>query len=343
MNSTKDLSFDGRHLRTAPVPSAAVCASMRLLLVLLAVGSMTACAASLPSGGAPQPGTYVQPTPFYFNVFQRDYRVHVPRGYDGSRAFPLVVVIHGAFSSGKEMERCTGFSQLADREGFVALYPNGIGLFGWLRHWNSGHCCAKAREAGVDDVGFLDGVIRDATERLNIDMHRIYVAGHSNGGMMTYRYVAERSESIAAAAVVAGTIGGKPSADEPEWRIPKPVRPVPMIILHGTADKRIPYAGGPDPAGSEMTWISAADSARFWADCNGCPTPPVEKAMNGGRVRTDTWAPCSNDISTQLYTLNGWGHAWPGPHFKDHADPYPGDDFDAAALIWHFFSDYRCP
>jgi len=43
----------------------------------------------------------------------------------------------------------TGWSDLADREGFVVLYPEGIGLLGYLQHWNAGHCCGRARSPGM--------------------------------------------------------------------------------------------------------------------------------------------------------------------------------------------------
>lgn len=330
-----DLSYTGPNARRPA--SQAVPIGRFIMCGLMGMALLPACATSLPSGQAPRPGTYEQATEFRFNGFRRTYLLHVPEGCDGSRPVPLVMAVHGAFSSAGEMERFTGFSRMADREGFVALYPNGIGLFGWLRHWNSGHCCAKAREAGIDDVGFLDAVLADVTGRLNIDAERIYLAGHSNGGMMTYRYAAERSGRIAAAAVVAGTIGGKPSAAEPEWRVPDPGSLVPIIAFHGTADPSVPYEGGPDLRGRGLTWISADASAQFWADRNGCPSPPSATTLYDGRVQVMTWRPCSGGATTTLYKLNGWGHAWPGPYFKGEKEPYPGDDFDAAAIIWDFF------
>ena len=70
-----------------------------------------------------------------------------------------MIVIHGAFSTAREMERMSGFSRLADREGFIVVYPNGIGLLGYLQHWNVGQCCGKAAKDGVDDLGFVRAVV----------------------------------------------------------------------------------------------------------------------------------------------------------------------------------------
>ena len=55
------------------------------------------------------------------------------------------------------------------------------------------------------------------------------MVGFSNGGMLTYRFAAERGDFLAAAAPMAASIGGRPSEDLPEWRIPEPVRPIPII------------------------------------------------------------------------------------------------------------------
>jgi len=76
------------------------------------------------------------------------------------------LALHGAFGTAGTMERQSGFSELADREGFVVAYPNGIGLFGHLQHWNAGHCCGRAEMDRVDDVGFLRYVIRDVSSRV---------------------------------------------------------------------------------------------------------------------------------------------------------------------------------
>ena len=70
--------------------------------------------------------------------------------------------------------------ELADREGFVVVYPQGIGLLGMFRHWNSGHCCGKARKTGIDDVAFVLSVVDDVASKLRIDRTRLYVTGFSN-------------------------------------------------------------------------------------------------------------------------------------------------------------------
>ena len=304
------------------------------LIFLLLLG----CAASLPDKGNPVPGTYSQVMDMRVGLFRRSYVVHVPKSYDGTKAVPLVVLLHGAFGTAEGMAQKTGFNRLADREGFVAVYANGMTLFGWLQHWNGGHCCGRAHAIQLDDVAYLEKVIREVRDHLHIDQHRIYVVGNSNGGMLAHRFAAERSELIAAAAVVAGTLGGKPSGEKAEWRPPAPREPTSIIVIHGKADRKIPYNGGLDPTtDSGRTHISVEESVRFWVNHNRCNREPTVDRLFNGRVVRKTWGNGCAPARVSLYALEGWGHLWPGPHVTVTPRENPVKNFDAAEIIWHFF------
>jgi poly(3-hydroxybutyrate) depolymerase len=103
----------------------------------------------------------------------------------------------------RTQDRRSGWSRLADREGFI-VYPEGIGILGFLQHWNAGHCCGKAVEDNWNDVAFIEAAIDGTCRQYAVDKRRIYMIGFSNGGMMTYRFAAERSSLLAAAASVSG-------------------------------------------------------------------------------------------------------------------------------------------
>ena len=200
----------------------------------------TACAPSLRPGRAEGKKTYNITLDRRFDNYRRSYLIHIPKGYNPEKAMPLVVVIHGAFDTATGIEKISGFSELADRENFAVLYPEGIGILGFLQHWNAGHCCGKAADDNWDDVGFIAAAIQDASERIKIDPDRIYMVGFSNGGMLTHRFAAERGDLLAAAAPMAASIGGKPSTDAPEWHIPKPKAPMALIAFHGQDDDDVP-------------------------------------------------------------------------------------------------------
>jgi len=319
---------------------------MRCRLFLLAVIStsvlLTACMPRLPSPGkTAQPGTYLVPTEIRTGNFKRDYHVHIPPAYDGSRALPMVVVVHGAFDNAKGMAKFTGFSALADRENFIVLYPNGIGILGYLQHWNAGHCCGKAQADQIDDVGVVTTVIEDAVSRLNVDRNRIFMLGFSNGGMFAYRFAAERGEMLAGFAALAASIGSRTPEMQSEWQMPAPTRPIPLLIMHGTADHSVPFHGKQSQrSGQPRFYQSVAQSGAFWRSNNGCGESEPPQGLSNGSVTLTKWSDCAGKAPVWLYVLQDWEHIWPGPYFTDKLeDPHPLKGFDAAEIIWDFFKD----
>jgi len=309
--------------------------------VLLALGAF-GFAAAAPEGPL-GPGTHKVVTDVRVGGIRRSYLVHVPPGHDGTTPLPVLVALHGAFSGARRLEAESGFSRLADREGFVVVYPNGIGLFSLFRHWNSGHCCGKARRMGLDDVGFVLDVVAEVAQRVPLDLQRLYLTGHSNGGMLAHRIAAERAESIAALAVVSGTIGGRPSPDEPEWVLPAPRGAVPVLLIHGRADEHVPYDGGRGrQSKGKSSTISVERSVGLWTAADGCSgAPGIERSLDG-RVERKRWGDCTSGAEVELVTLEGWGHDWPGGR---HLARLPADDplrgFDAAGAIWSFLTRQR--
>jgi polyhydroxybutyrate depolymerase len=271
--------------------------------------------------------------------WQRSYRVHIPADYVAGEARPLVVIVHGAFSSSKSMEKESGFSALADREGFIAVYPDGIGIFGLLQHWNAGHCCGKAAADNVDDVGFIARVIEHVMGYTTVNGNRIYMVGYSNGAMLTHRFAAERPELLAAAAPLAGAIGSATGPNALQWQMPDAPPGLPIIMIHGLRDQTIPY--GPAAPGDPSTarrYSSVDDASRYWSSRNGCAQHDRSHDTPNTGVSVDTWSDCDKNATVQLLTLTDWGHRWPGDYFTGRAGPkgaYYG--FDAAKIIWSFF------
>lgn len=310
-----------------------------IVLALLYSG----CTTSLPKNNPAGPKTYKNAMDIRIMGARRTYLVHIPPEYDPGEQLPLVVVIHGAFDTAGGMEKFSGFSDLADRERFIVMYPNGMGILGFFQHWNAGHCCGKAAADKVDDVGFVADAIEDVRSRLRIDPDRIYMVGFSNGGMLAYRFAAERGDILAAVAPLAASIGGRPSEEEPEWRIPDPVRPLSVITLHGLADDDITYEGGVSRhRGGTQTFWSVEKSIQFWVDHNGCNSRTAETDLNSGSVHLKFWGVCRNDTEVALYLIENWDHRWPGKFFTAKlADDDPLKNFDAAEIIWDFFKTKR--
>jgi polyhydroxybutyrate depolymerase len=273
--------------------------------------------------------------------FHRSYLIHVPMNYNRAESRPLVVALHGAFSTAAEMEKETGLSDLADRDGFLVVYPNGITLFGWFQHWNARHCCGKAMEDGVDDLGFISTVIEEVCRNFQVDASRIYMVGYSNGGMLAYLFAAQKPELLAAVAVIAATIGSSPSSDQPEMLIPPAQASMPVLVIHGREDNRIPYEGGSERKNGR-SYVSVKDSMEFWLKADRIATAPQREEMMGGRVIKEIWGVPGSNREVVLYTLEGWKHTIPTKYFtKKLPENDPLKNFSATDIIWDFFKNHR--
>jgi polyhydroxybutyrate depolymerase len=263
----------------------------------------------------------------------RTYLVHLPASYSKNKTWPVVLVFHGGGGNGEQMAKMTGFSRKADQEGFIAVYPNGTGL--WQSRfltWNSGNCCAWAYENRIDDVGFIRALIGQLKKDYPVDDRRVYATGISNGGMMSYRLACELSDRI----VAIGPVAGAQNTDC------KPAKPVSVIILHGTADLHVLYKGG---APLRMADVRnprvdrpVSEAVAFWLKHNRCrENPSTEKK---GMVVIENYVDCSAGTAVTLYTLMEEGHTWPGgTKWAVWADE-PSREVAATDVIWEFFKNH---
>jgi len=264
---------------------------------------------------------------------RRTYTLHVPSSLNGSTPVPLVLVLHGGGGAGPSTERMTGFSELADRRGFIVVYPNGVD-----RRWNDAR--GEVARQDVDDVGFLTALVDHVRRTLPIDPRRVYASGVSNGAMMSYRLACERSEIFAAIAPVAGAM------PEPLGPRCSPSRPVSLVAISGTEDPLVLWDGGPVARRRGRT-MSVPDSISLWTRLNGCPAPatvtqePDRDPADGTRVRRETHRPCQEGASVVLYAVEGGGHSWPGS--TRSRLPLTGrlsNDINATDVIWSFFESH---
>ena len=260
---------------------------------------------------------------------ERSYNLYVPLGFDGSKPVAVVFAFHGGGGNADIIMRTSGFNEIADKEGFLVVYPNGSGrLDDRLLTWNGGTCCGFAQENNIDDVGFVRAIVSDLQTIANIDMKRIYSTGMSNGGIMSYRLACEAADIFAAIAPVAGTLNFSPC---------NPSREVSVIHFHGTDDQHLPYDGG---VGAEslagVNFVSVQDSLAVWASIDGCDSQPRISSVD--EIQNQVWEGCAGYSSVELYTIIGGKHAWPG---SDGPGWVGGDEptqaISASEIIWQFF------
>jgi polyhydroxybutyrate depolymerase len=237
---------------------------------------------------------------------ERTALVHHPR--TARPGAPLVVVLHGAGGSGASMRADLGWDRLADREGLVVVYPEG------LEHtWNAGGCCGPARDRRVDDVRFLDALV--AAVRGADGVGPVYAVGFSNGAMMSYTWACARPGALAGIGPVAGALVAS---------CPAPA-PLTVVAVHGTADERVPYAGGRGPSGVVFPSLDAS-LAPFRAVASCQAAAPVDTAPAHVDARL-----CADGRSVVGDVVDGLGHTWPG------AGPQAGltdGPLDATGFLW---------
>lgn len=256
-----------------------------------------------------------------------------------SGARPLLLVLHGGGGKNRGMLRLTNrrFNELADRDGFFVVYPQGID-----KSWNDGRPdrISGAHRKGIDDVGFLRALIEDLIARYPIDAKRIFVTGISNGGLMSYQLGCSLPDTIRAIAPVTAQI---PAAIAPLCRSESAVS---LAVFNGTEDPLVPYRGGQitvlgRPRGAVL---STEETIRIWRRKNRCSPKAVitelpDIADDGTRVTKIEYSQCKNESKVVLYRIEGGGHTWP-----DGRQYLPlkwvgrtSRDINGCDEIWQFF------
>jgi polyhydroxybutyrate depolymerase len=264
----------------------------------------------------------------------RTFLLHVPTLRPRNRlgatvAFPLVILLHGSGADGETIRRQSRIEALADSLRFVVAYPNGKnGLLGFGSDWNAGTCCGNAARSHVDDVAFVRAVMGEVSRHIPIDRRRIYVAGFSDGGRMAYRVACDAASLVAAIGVVSGSLRDEQCA---------PLKPVPVIAFHGTADPEVPYTDSaltqpktPAPAAAGML----PPSIRFWSAVDGCRGVALRRETV--HVTRASFAPCAG-ADVVLYTIEDGLHAWPGGAKDGASGAEPTTEVHATETMVQFF------
>jgi polyhydroxybutyrate depolymerase len=228
----------------------------------------------------------------------RSYVLHVPPGYDGTTPVPLVLDFHGVGKSGADELAESPYPGVLDPENVIMAFPDGMrGPAGTA--WNVGPCCV----AGVDDVAFSRALVAQVQDMACIDATRIYAVGILTGGGMAH-YLACRAADLFAAVAPAGFDLLEENIDDCN-----PQRPISVISFRGTAEVRVPYAGGPSALvpGMPITFLGAQPTFEKWAEIDGCSGAASAPDPNG----CSNYTGCDGGVDVVLCTQDG-GRELPG-------------------------------
>lgn len=255
----------------------------------------------------------------------RSFAVDIPPQYDPTQPMPLVLNFHGLSSNGWQQRLLSKMTDLAKKEGFLVVYPEGRGI---PQSWNAGKCCAPANSLlQAKDVAFVNAMLDHLESKLCINKRRIFSTGMSNGAFMTYRLACELSDRIAAFAPVAGSLIFQPC---------QPKRPIPLLGFNGTSDTLVPYLGS-----AVLGFPSVEETFRFWAKHNGCGETP-DRTYDKGDTYCNTFRNCHANVTLTSCVVKNGGHTWPSG-FPIPAMGKTTQDIHATETMWDFFKRHPLP
>ncbi|HUW46456.1 MAG TPA: CFI-box-CTERM domain-containing protein, partial [Dehalococcoidia bacterium] len=317
-----------------------VIALLVIMAMLLPLGSPIVVALESPPESSPGLHTGWMTEDYTSGTYNRTYEYYIPTGYDGSEAVPLLFSFHGLGSSGVDQIDLTKFDALAEREGFIAVFPDATDLTGYSCNetlpplegaeiqWNLGAGSLQYC-AGIDDVGFVADMVDWFGDNYNIDASRIYSTGMSDGALFSYLLAFNLTDTFAGIAPVCGPM---------PWGFGNPTTtPITVILMHGTADP-ILYYNGYGGLGGNVTY-SVDETIAYWCGVDNTTTGPVETVWgptisDNTKVTRYVYGGGTNGTEVILFKVDGGGHTWPsGPLYSLWVGAVT-NHIDGSALIW---------
>ena len=256
----------------------------------------------------------------------RNYIVRVPKGYKEGTPTPVVLALHGLTGEMNSFSDNTKIEDVADKEGFICVIPNGIP--DTFRGWNAGFLAVAGSR---DDVGFITTILDKVEKEFSTDKKRTYVFGHSNGAMMAYYLGGVMSDRFAAVAGIAGTIG-VPKSSTSIKAVPSPKNPISVLLIHGEKDPMVAYKAGDKAL---FQGIGAEESAKWWAAQDGCDEKPEVSECVKDYACLTFYGHGKNGTEVRLISTYKGTHDIPGAFRPGGRESLSG--IDAIAEIWKFF------
>ena len=243
--------------------------------------------------------------------------MYVPTNYNSDIEYPLMINFHGFGGTASDFVEIADMRSLAENENFIIVYPQGT-LLGGFPHWNSS-APSSDNKSSVDDIGFVEKMIENISSTYSINEKRVYAAGYSNGGFLSY-YLACNSKKFAAIGSVAGTM-----IDDSYQNCNAQV-PTAMINIHGTNDEVVPYNG------DTYASTSITDVVNWWKNFNSCFNEDIITNQNGS-IEQQIYFDDSGNAYVQHIKINNGGHYW--------SDKLDFNGKNTSELIWDFVSQFN--
>lgn len=311
-----------------------------LALLLLVLGSIAYYLLFIPYIPPPElPGTYQHNT-LLVEERNRTFNAYIP--FELPEQPALIFVLHGSGQTGEIIRALSHFEfdRLADQHKFILIYPDGL-----AKNWNDCRASADyyANKINLNENLFFQSMIDFMAENFNADRTKVFAAGYSNGGHMTYKLAYEMPDEFKAIASIAANLPVDSNLD-----CTKHNKPVSVAIFAGLDDDINPYAGGLVSVlgnTSRGSVLSARQSTDYWRSLSGASDsvtsyqfPEFDKIKSTSVERLE-WQNGSG-IITRLYSLKGSGHVIPSKtaRFPRLLGPEAGDISGPQEIVEFFMS-----
>ncbi|EMD64381.1 carbohydrate esterase family 1 protein [Bipolaris sorokiniana ND90Pr] len=257
----------------------------------------------------------------------RSYYIHLPSTYNSDTAYPLVLGFHGSPSSAMTVPLDTKLNNETYSGSKIMVYPEGAG-----ESW-AGPTYHNATSVG-EDVQFVADVIANVENRFCVDEARVFAFGMSNGGGFVGTLACDEKGSSLFTGLAAHSGAFYTDVNGPDNGC-APSKEVPLLEIHGGADKDVPYAGGKGEGGelpSIFNWLNS------WALRYKCESSSVNITF-GSEVRHWSWGCDGKSGLLQHYEVMHLGHAWADtePNFSQSYAQQGPTVIQASRIIMDFF------
>ena len=275
---------------------------------------------------------------------ERDYIIHVPSNINQDS--PLVIVIHGYTSSAETIMTYSGMNDVANREGFIAVYPQGTVGSDGNTFFNVGYDFHS--DSTVDDVSYIRYLVNSLSKEFNLKRQKAFATGMSNGGDMAYLLACKSSDLFAAVASVTGVIM-KQTMDNCKMN-----NPVPIFDIHGTADDISFFDGDINNVSGWGAYYGLPETINFFVEKYQLDQKSEELILSeddgaANNVFFERYWTEGVETEIWMYKIEGGGHIWPGAGLKLSwwSNPilryYFGsgeNEIIASEAVWKFFRKY---